>query len=254
VTSSRWPLDSQYKCLMVVSRYYCRTQFKACSTALPVTIPKATAACVSSPAVTSREQATSDARNPTTKISTSLRRTEDGYLDVEQRREEELGAEHLVVAELPDPAGRARARAAVADPLGHVAVAPGLHDAHAAVVALDVGPARRGVPLRLGAADAAGHGEVVVQPREHGVLEHLGGEAVPGPVVVHPAQVVQLEGQVRVRQRVVHLPRHGARHHRGQPVPVHRARQHRLLLLLLEHHAAFLVLYTRRRRVSGLRS
>nr|ACR35784.1 unknown [Zea mays] len=186
------------------------------------------------------EQATSDARNPTTKISTSLRRrTEDGYLDVEQRREEELGAEHLVVAELPDPAGRG-----VADPLGHVAVAPGLHDAHAAVVALDVGPARRAVPLRLGAADAAGHGEVVVQPREHGVLEHLGGEAVPGPVVVHPAQVVQLEGQVRVRQRVVHLPRHRARHHRGEPVPVHRARRHRLLLMLLEHHAAFLVLYS----------
>jgi len=56
------------------------------------------------------------------------------YLDVEQRREEELRAEHLVVAELAEAAGRV-----VAEPLGHVAVALGLHDAHPAVVALDVG-------------------------------------------------------------------------------------------------------------------
>jgi hypothetical protein len=153
------------------------------------------------------------------------------YLDVEQRREEELRPEHFVVAEHPDAV-----RLAVAQPLVHVPVAPGLDDAHAAVVALDVRAPRR-LALALGAADAAGDGEVGVEPGEHGVLEYLGGDRagrLPGRVVVDAAQVVQLEGQIGVRQLVVHLAGHRAWHHRGEAVAVHRSRGRRLFLL--EHH------------------
>nr|ACR36336.1 unknown [Zea mays] len=154
---------------------------------------------------------------------------EAGDLHVEQRREEELRPDHLVVGQrLAQPAAlRLRLQ-----PLLHGGAAGDLHDAHAAVVAPHVGPPhrRRGGLFALGRLtppEPAADGEVHVQPREHGLFQLPDGErrrcdAGRRAEHVHRAYVMQLVEQVGVRELVVHLlPGHRARHHGRKLVAVH---------------------------------
>ncbi|KAL5996285.1 hypothetical protein ACLOJK_026361 [Asimina triloba] len=130
-----------------------------------------------------------------------------GYLDESQWREEHLRPKDLVGEEVV-----VEAPILLGQPLVERLVDPALDHTDPAVVALDEGPPGVGR-----SPDPTCHGGEAIQPLEHGLPQVQDPQALERLLleVIRRPQIMQLQGQVQVRQ-LVHcfLPGHRGRHYR----------------------------------------